>query len=348
MKITIAEIADLVDGTVEGNEKEYIHGPAKIEEAGSGELTFLANMKYEKYIYETQASAVLVDKSFTPKNQLDTTLIRVNNVYQAVGSLLKQFEQNITVAEGIDNTAFVSDSAKVANTASIGAMAYIAEDVEIGEHVVIHPHVYIGKNVKIDQHTVLLPGVRIMHDCEIGARCTIHSNAVIGSDGFGFAQDEQGEFSKLSQTGNVRIYDDVEIGAATTIDRATMGSTVIEKGVKIDNQVQIAHNVVIGKNTAIAAQAGIAGSTKIGPNCLLGGQVGIVGHIEIDEGTQIQAQSGVASSTKKTGRRLYGTPALDYNDYLRSYVAFSKLPSQLRKIQEMEDRIHDLEAKLKD
>lgn len=348
MNMTIEEIAGLVNGQVEGNTDDQIHGPAKIEEAEKGTLTFLANMKYEDYLYSTNASAVLVDKNFSPKKKVNPVLIRVENVYSAVSLLLNHFNTNINLSEGIDERAFVSENATVAGSARVGANVYIDENAEIGEHVFIHPQVYIGANVKIGEHTVIYPGVKIMHGCEIGMQCIIHPNAVIGSDGFGFAQNDEGRFTKVSQTGNVVIEENVEIGAAATIDRATMGSTLIKKGVKIDNQVQIAHNVTIGENTAIAAQAGIAGSSKVGPNCLIGGQVGIVGHIQIDEGTQIQAQSGVASSTKQPFRKLYGSPALEYNDYLRSYVGFSKLPDHLQKIRDLERRLVELEAKLKE
>ena len=343
MKMTIQDIAEAVNGKVEGNASIVIHGPSKIEEGEEGTISFLGNMKYERYIYSTEASAVLVDKNFQPKKKLTTNLIRVDNVYEAVGELLKRFEASNNVSVGVDSTAKVDKNVEIGSGVAVGAFAYIGENSTVEEGSIIHPQVYIGPNVSIGRDTVIYPGVRIMQGCQIGNNCIIHPNAVIGSDGFGFAQNEQGHFTKVSQTGNVILEDEVEIGAAATIDRASLGSTIIHKGVKIDNQVQIAHNVKVGSNTAIAAQAGIAGSSKIGENCLVGGQAGIVGHIEVDDGTQIQAQSGVAASTRKKGRKLYGSPALDYNDYLRSYVIFSNMPKYLKKIRDLEARLEALE-----
>lgn len=345
MKMTLKEIAKLVGGEVEGDENVEISGPSKIEEGEKGTLTFLGNQKYEKYLYTTNASAVLVDRNFQPRKEISTNLIRVENVYEAIGELLRRFDNATSLPEGIDGQSKISELAQISENARIGAFVFIGDNATIGDYVSIHPHVYIGPGVHIGDHTILYPGARVMHDCEIGKNCIIHPNAVIGSDGFGFAQNEKGEFTKVSQTGNVIIEDEVEVGAASTIDRATLGSTIIHKGAKIDNQVQIAHNVKVGKNTAIAAQAGIAGSSRIGENCLIGGQAGVVGHVSVEDGTQVQAQSGIASSTKQAGRKLYGSPALDYNNYLRSYVAFSKLPQHLQKLKELEDRIAELESK---
>lgn len=343
MNWTIAQIAETIGGKVEGDDTIEIFGPSKIEEGSPGTLTFLGNLKYESFLYKTKASAVLVPEEFQPKEKVEVTLIRVRNVYEALGALLKAIEKGPSVAKGIDQTAIVIKGAKVSDEASIGAFVYIGEGAIIEENVIIHPHSYIGDGAIVKAGSELRPGVRIMHQCMVGRNCLIHSNTVVGSDGFGFSQTTDGAYQKLSQTGNVVIEDDVEIGANVAIDRATMGSTLIKEGVKIDNLVQIAHNAIIGKNTAMAAQVGVAGSTKIGERCIIGGQVGIVGHLNIEDGTMIQAQSGVASSTKGTDTKLYGTPAIAYNQYLRSYVAFSKLPDYIQKIRELEQRIKQLE-----
>jgi len=343
MNWTVAQIAETIGGKVEGDDTIEIFGPSKIEEGSPGTLTFLGNLKYEPFLYKTNASAILIPEDFQPKEKVEATLIRVSNVYEALGALLKAIEKGPSVAKGIDQTAIVLKGAKVSDEASIGAFVYIGEGAIIEDNVIIHPQSYVGDGAIVKSGSELRPGVRIMHQCVVGRNCLIHSNTVVGSDGFGFSQTTNGAYQKLSQTGNVVIEDEVEIGANVAIDRATMGSTLIKEGVKIDNLVQIAHNAIIGKNTAMAAQVGVAGSTKIGERCIIGGQVGIVGHLNIEDGTMIQAQSGVASSTKGTDTKLYGTPAIGYNQYLRSYVAFSKLPDYVQKIRELEQRIKQLE-----
>jgi UDP-3-O-[3-hydroxymyristoyl] glucosamine N-acyltransferase len=332
MEITAGALAQMLSGSIEGDASTVIQRPSKIEDGQEGSICFFHNDKYEAYLYSSKASAILVSKNFVPKKPISATLIKVEDVYSSVALLLEKFgalseEKKEPI---ISSQAIIDSSVVIGKSVSIGHLCVIESGVEIGENCVVESQVYIGENVKIGNRCKLKSGVKILHHCIIGDDCTIHPNAVIGSDGFGFAPQQDGSFKKVSQIGNVEIGNQVEIGAGTTIDRATMGSTIIENGVKLDNLIQIAHNVRIGENTVIAAQTGIAGSTKIGKNCKIGGQVGISGHIEIADGTQIQGQSGITSSVKKPNTFLFGYPAINYKDYIRSYAVFKKLPELYR------------------
>ncbi|WP_341214666.1 UDP-3-O-(3-hydroxymyristoyl)glucosamine N-acyltransferase [uncultured Wocania sp.] len=335
MKFTAQQIADILEGEVVGNPNIEVSKLSKIEEGTEGSLTFLANPKYTPYIYSTKASIAIVNKVFTPEIDIKVTLIRVEDAYKSFSKLLEYYNQIKNNKTGIESPVFVSDSSRYGDDVYIGAFSYIGENVHIGNNVKIHPHTYIGDNVVIDDNSAIFPGAKIYSDCIIGKYCVIHSGAVIGADGFGFAPNKKGEYTKVPQIGNVIIEDYVDIGATTTIDRATLGSTIIRKGVKLDNHIQIAHNVEIGKNTVIAAQTGVAGSTKIGENCQIGGQVGIVGHITIGNNVKIQAQSGIGRNVKDN-EVLQGSPALPYGDYNKSYVHFKNLPKIVKDINDLE------------
>ncbi|MEM1220439.1 MAG: UDP-3-O-(3-hydroxymyristoyl)glucosamine N-acyltransferase [Bacteroidota bacterium] len=345
MQITAQQVAQLIGGTVEGDESIVIHGPAKIEEGKPGTLTFLANPKYESYLYTTQASVVLVASDFVPQQNVQPTLIRVTDVYGAITKLLEQFgqqqeEHNRTVSP----LAFVHEDVRLETGVGVGAFSVVEKGVSVGAGTRIDAQVYVGAGVEIGANVTIYPGVKIYRGCKIADHCIIHSNAVIGSDGFGFAPQEDGTYKKVPQLGNVILEESVEIGANAVVDRATMGSTVIRKGAKIDNLVQIAHNVDVGSNTVIAAQAGIAGSTKIGQNVQIGGQAGFVGHIKVADGVRVQAQSGVARNVKKEGTALYGSPALGYNEYLKAYSVFKNLPAIYRQLNELQKRVQELES----
>ena len=336
MKLTSGDLAKLIQGELIGDSTILLTGPSKIEEGGAGTVSFLGNMKYEPYFYNCTASVIIIDRNFIPKKDYSATIIKVDDVYQTMSLLLAQFQQTVNASGGIDISAIVNPKATVSSDASIGPMTVIEEGASISANVHIISQAYIGRNVHIGKGTVINPGVRIYHDSVIGENCIIHSNVVIGSDGFGFAPDGQGNFQKVPQLGNVIIEDNVEIGSNTCIDRATIGSTFIGKGTKLDNLIQIAHNVKIGQNTVIAAQTGIAGSTKIGNYCMIGGQVGIAGHLEIADGTKIQAQSGIGSNIKDENSKWYGSPAIDYFTYLRAYSEFKKLPELSKKLNQLE------------
>lgn len=333
MQIAAKEIARMLGGALEGDGDVLVTKPGKIEQGGPGTLTFLANPRYEHYAYTTPAAAVLVPRDFSPTHPVAAAaLIRVDDVYNSLRILMEKFNEQMLAASGISDRAFVHETAELAVNVAIGLFSVVEAGASIAEGTQVHAQVFLGKNVRVGKNCVIYPGVKIYHDCVIGDNCILHSNVVIGSDGFGFVPQADGSFLKLPQLGNVVVESDVEIGANTTIDRATMGSTFIRQGAKIDNLVMVAHNVDLGEHTVVAAQAGFAGSTKIGKNCRIGGQAGFVGHIEVADGTQVQAQSGVASSVKQPGTALYGSPALPYNDYLRSYAVFKKLPELFRKI----------------
>lgn len=338
MKFTAAQIAGILNGTVDGDEDVAVSKLAKIEEGSKGSLTFLANPKYTHYIYSTQASITIVNNDFVPENKIETTLIRVENAYKAFSQLLEYYNQVKMNKTGIENPVFISESAKYGENLYLGAFSYVGENVMIGNNVKIYPNVYIGDNVTIGDNSILFTGAKIYSETVIGKSCVINSGVVIGADGFGFTPNEKGEYNKVPQTGNVIIEDNVDVGPGTTIDRATLGSTVIKKGVKLDNQIQIAHNVTIGENTVIAAQTGIAGSTKIGKNCMIGGQVGIAGHITIGDNVKIQAQSGIGRNVKDN-ETLQGSPAFNYGDFNKSYVYFKNLPKIM-------DRFNVVEKKL--
>ncbi|NRB84892.1 MAG: UDP-3-O-(3-hydroxymyristoyl)glucosamine N-acyltransferase [Winogradskyella sp.] len=339
MKFTAEQIAGILEGKIVGNPNIEVSKLAKIEEGTEGSLTFLANPKYKSYIYTTKASITIVNSDFQPEEELATTLIKVDDAYGAFTKLLEYYNQIKLNKSGIEQPSSISDSAKIGEGIYIGAFTYIGDNVTIGNNVKIFPNSYIGDNVAIGDNSIVFSGAKVYSDCVIGSSCVINSGAIIGADGFGFAPNDKGEYSKVPQIGNVIIEDFVDIGAGTTIDRATLGSTVIRRGVKLDNQIQIAHNVEIGKNTVIAAQTGVAGSTKIGENCQIGGQVGIVGHITIGNNVKIQAQSGIGRHVKDN-EVLQGSPALTYGDYNKSYVYFKNLPKIVKSINDLEKKVN--------
>jgi UDP-3-O-[3-hydroxymyristoyl] glucosamine N-acyltransferase len=343
MEFTAEQIAGLINGQVLGNPQVKVTGLAKIEEGLEGTLSFLSNPKYEEYIYSTKSSICIVNNSFDPSKPLPSslTLIKVEDAYSCFAKLLEAYAQMTRKQPGIEQPSFISQTAKIGEHLYLGAFAYVGDNVLIGNNVVIYPNAYIGDNVKIGDDTVIHPGATIYNDCVIGNRCVIHAGVVVGADGFGFAPNDKGEFQKVPQIGNVVIEDDVEIGSNTTIDRATMGSTFIRKGVKIDNLCQIAHNVDVGQHTAMAAQVGVAGSAKIGQHVMIGGQAGISGHLKIADGTKIVAQSGIPSTVKKADT-LMGSPGIPLDDFKRSYFGFRKLPFILTKLQELEKQLKEL------
>ena len=341
MQIKAQELADLVSGRVEGDGEVLIHAPAKIEEAQEGTITFLANPKYEEYIYSTQASVVLVGEDFQPRVDVQPTLIYVSDVYKTLAFLLQKFGETQQSEHKISELAFIHPDAQVSEKATIGPFCVVEKDCVIGEGCVLKAHVYVGEGAQIGDQSTLYPGVTVYHKCEIGKHCILHAGAVIGSDGFGFSKDDKGNYQKIPQIGNVILGDHVEIGAQTVIDRATMGSTRIHGGAKLGNLIQIAHNVEIGSNTVIAAQTGIAGSTRIGEDALIGGQVGIVGHIKIANKTMIQAGSGINKSIEEEGTKLYGYPAIPYTQYLRAYSVFRELPDLRKRLAVLEKMIAD-------
>lgn len=339
MKFTAEQIAGILEGTVVGNPQVEVSKLSKIEEGTEGSLTFLANPKYKPYINTTKASVTIVNSDFEAEGNLTTTLIKVDDAYKAFTKLLEYYNQIKLNKTGIEQPSHISESAVKGDNIYIGAFTYVGDNVVLGDNVKIFPNSYIGDNVTIGDGTIVFSGAKIYSECRIGKHCIINSGSIIGADGFGFAPNEKGEYSKVPQIGNVIIDDYVDIGAGTTIDRATLGSTVIHRGVKLDNQIQIAHNVEIGKNTVIAAQTGIAGSTKIGENCQIGGQVGIVGHISIGNNVKIQAQSGIGRNVKDD-EVLQGSPALNYGDYNKSYVYFKNLPKIVKNINNLEKKVH--------
>ena len=315
----------------------------KIEEAEEGQLTFLANPKYEDFLYSTNASIAIINESYELRNGVKPTLIRVPDAYSAFAQLLGKYQEMATQQlKGIQQPSYISSTAKLADDVFVGAFAYIGDGVKIGEGSKIFPHTFIGDNVVIGKNCIIHPSVKIYHDCQLGNHVTIHAGTVVGSDGFGFAPQADGSFKKVPQIGNVVIEDHVEIGANTTIDRATMGSTCIRLGAKLDNLIQIAHNVEVGNSTVIAAQAGVSGSTKIGSNVMIGGQAGLVGHIQIADGSKINAQSGVSKSLKEPYSAVTGSPAADYTSALRSQAVFRNLPQLEKRIQELENIIKQL------
>ena len=339
MKFTALQIAEVLGGEVEGNPEIEVYKLSKIEEGCEGSISFLANPKYKHFIYTTDASIVIVGKDFEAETPIKATLVKVEDDYLAFSRLL-EFYNNVKLNKvGIEQPSFIAATASLGQNVYVGAFAYIGENVIIGENVKIYPHVYIGDNAVIGDNVTLFAGCKVYSETVIGKNCTLHSGVVLGADGFGFTPNDEGVYSKVPQIGNVILEDDVEIGANSTVDRATLGSTIIRKGVKLDNQIQIAHNVEIGKNTVIAAQTGIAGSTKIGESCTIGGQVGIVGHLQIGNRVRIQAQTGVGRNLKDD-EVIQGSPALGYAEYNKSYVIFRKLPN-------LQKRIEDLEKKIK-
>lgn len=345
MQFSAAQIAMIIGGRVEGTPDVSVDSFGKIEEAKAGQLAFLANPKYEDYLYTTGASIIIINETQELKTPLSATLIRVADAYSAFATLLARYQQMVSQQmTGIQEPVYIAKSAKLEQDVFVGAFAYIGENVVVGNNVKIFPNSYIGDNVKIGDNVMIHPGVKIYHDCVIGKNVTIHAGSVIGSDGFGFAPQEDGTYKKVPQIGNVVLEDNVEVGANVTIDRATMGSTIIRTGAKLDNLIQIAHNVEVGTNTVIAAQAGVSGSTKIGNNVRIGGQAGIVGHISIADGSLINAQSGVSKSIKTPNSLVTGSPAHDYTSTLRSQAVFRNLPILEKRITELENTIKQLMA----
>jgi len=331
MNFTAGQIADQINGTIVGDRDIDILNISKIEEGSKGSLTFLANPKYTEFIYTTKASVAIVSSDFEPTEKIDLTLIKVKDPYSSFTTILELFNKDLSNRKGISQLTVIDKSSKISDSSFIGSFSSVGENSIIGENCVIENQVFIGNNVEVGNDCKFYPGVKILDDTIIGQNCIIHSSTTIGSDGFGFAPNDDGSFKKIPQTGNVVIGDNVEIGSNSTIDRATLGSTIISDGVKLDNQIQIAHNVEIGENTAIAAQSGIAGSTKIGKNCMIGGQVGIIGHIKIGDNVKIQAQAGVTSDIESNSR-VTGTPAISYMNYNKSYVHFKNLPEIVKRI----------------
>jgi len=342
MNFTAAMIADFLKGSIEGNPETSVNDVTKIEEGRSGTLSFLANPKYEKYIYETQSSVVIVNEDFTPQKEVTSTLIRVKNAYESFAALLRLYEQSKPKKKGISKLASISSSAILGEEVYVGDFTVVSDQVTLGNEVQLFPQVYIGDNVSIGEGSVIHPGVKIYEGTVIGAHCVIHAGAIIGGDGFGFAPNQENNYEKVPQVGKVIIEDHVDVGANTTIDRATMGATVLKKGVKLDNLIMIAHNVEVGENTVMAAQTGISGSTKIGKNCMFGGQVGLIGHITIANGVKIAAQSGITKNITQEGIVVQGSPAFEFGPYQRSYSLFRNLPKLREQIIDLERKVADL------
>lgn len=343
MKFSAEQIAGILNGEVVGDPHVEVSDLAKIEEGKRGALSFLSNPKYEEYIYSTASSVCIVNNSFSPSKDLpsELTLIKVDDAYACFAKLLEFYDTMQKEEPRIEQPSFIAESASVGEEVYLGAFSYVGRNAKIANGVAVYPNVTIGDNVVIGEGTKIFPGVTIYRDCVIGKNCTIHSGAVIGADGFGFAPNAKGEFDRIPQIGNVILEDNVDIGANTTVDRATMGSTVIRSGSKIDNLVQIGHNVEIGNNSAMAAQVGVAGSTKIGSNVMVGGQVGFAGHQKIGDRVMIAAQSGVGGNVKD-GTRIMGSPAFDGDDYKKSYLGFRRLPQILERLKKLEDKIKEL------
>jgi len=344
MKFTAQQIADFLGGVVEGNQQEEVSNFSKIEEGKPGTLSFLANPKYQHYLYDTESSIVLVDKSFLPTEKVSTTLIRVEDAYKAFAKLLSLYQEQMNGKDnksGVDNFAFISSTATLGKNVYVGPASYIGENVKIGNDVKIYPQVFVGDNVEIGDNTILYPGVKIYNYCVIGNNCCLHAGVVIGADGFGFVPQDNKAFQKVPQIGNVIIEDGVEIGANTTIDRATFDATIIRRNVKLDNQIQIAHNVEIGENTVIAAQVGVSGSTKIGKNCMIAGQVGFAGHLKIGDHVIIGAQAGITNDVKDH-QIIQGSPAINIKNFQRSSVVFKNLPELRWEVIDLQRKVAEL------
>ena len=346
MVFTAQQIAGFTGGTVDGDPNAAVSSFAKIEEGTEGSLSFLANPQYESYIYETKSTIVLVNADFNPSKDIKATLVRVDNAYEAVAKLLQLYQSMQEKRVGISSLAFIDPSAKIGKDCYIGPFVAIAEGVEIGDGVVLHPHVTIGKNAKVGSCTEIYSNAVIYHDCKVGSNCILHAGSVIGADGFGFAPTPEG-YDKIPQIGIVTIEDNVEIGANTCIDRSTMGSTIVRKGVKLDNLVQIAHNVEVGSNTVMSAQVGVAGSAKVGEWCMFGGQVGIAGHLKVGDRTHLGAQSGLAGGNlaRKGGATMMGYPAIDHKKFAKNMAALNSLPDLLKEVAAMKREIEELKGK---
>lgn len=345
MDFKATEIASFLSGEVVGNGDVKVSNVSKIEEGKPGSLAFLANNKYEEFIYTTEASVVLVNNTFIPKQEIKATLIKVENAYEAFASLLELYVQaKSAILSGIEQPSFISETAVVGNDIYLGAFACIGKNAKVGDNTKIYPQVNVGNNVSIGKNCIIYAGVKIYDDCVIGDNCILHANVVIGSDGFGFAPQKDGSYKKIPQIGNVILEDDVEIGASTTIDCGTMGSTIIRKGVKLDNLIQIAHNVEIGDNTVMAAHCGVSGSTKIGKNCVFGGQVGVVGHITIGDKVSVAAQSGIAKTVME-GEVILGSPALPVKDAMRAVAVYKNLPDLQRDVTQLKKEMESIKNK---
>lgn len=344
MEFTAKAIAEFLNGEVIGNPEVKVNNVAKIEEAKPGTLAFLANPKYNKYLYTTEASIVLINKSLELENEVSVTLIKVENAYESFAKLLELAEQARPVKQGISPLAFIDESAKIGDGVYIAPFVYIGENAVIGDNVKLFPHVFIDDDVTVKKNTTLNSGVKIYHECVIGQDCIIHAGAVIGSDGFGFAPDENNVYRKIPQLGNVILEDNVEVGSNTTIDRATMGSTIIRKGAKLDNLNQIGHNVQIGENTVIAAQSGVAGSTKVGKNCQFGGQSGIAPHIQIADGVKVTPQAGIPNTIKEPGSIVMGTPAFNIREFQKSFIVYKQLPDLYKRVKQLENELRKLKG----
>lgn len=349
MHFSALQIAAHIGGKIEGDPEAKVSGVAKIEEAAEGQLSFIANPKYQEYLYKTHATILIINEDLLLTNSVSPTLIRVKDAYSAFASLLSLYNEMMSQGrkKGIEQPAFVATTAHLGQDVYVGAFSYIGENVSLGDNVQIYPGCYVGDNVTIGNNTKIYAGVKLYDNSKIGARVIIHSGSVIGADGFGFAPEADGSYKKIPQIGTVVIEDDVEIGANTTVDKATMGATIIRNGVKLDNLIQIAHNTEIGSHTVIAAQTGVSGSTKVGKGCLIGGQVGIVGHIHIADGTKVNAKSGISKSVEQPDTAINGSPAFDYRSSLKSQAVYRNLPELQQRITHLEEELKALSAVLK-
>lgn len=345
MEFSAKQIAEFIQGVIVGDENATVHTFAKIEEGVPGAISFLSNPKYTHYIYDTKSTIVLVNKDFVPEKPVAATLIKVDNAYESVAKLLTLYEMSKPKKTGIHPLAFIDPTAKIGKDVYIGAFAYVGEHAVIGDHAAIYPHATVCENVHIGDHSTLYPNVTVYHDCRIGNRCTLHAGSVVGADGFGFAPSPEG-YEKIPQIGIAMLEDDVEIGANTCIDRATMGATIVHKGVKLDNLIQIAHNVEVGSHTVMASQVGIAGSTKVGEWCMFGGQVGLAGHIHVGNHINIGAQSGVPNTVKGDNRSIMGSPAIDARQYFKSAAVIKNLPDMYLAMARMQKEIEELKKQL--
>lgn len=345
MEFSAKQIAEFIHGVIVGDENATVHTFAKIEEGVPGTISFLSNPKYTHYIYDTKSSIVLVNKDFVPEKEVSTTLIKVDNAYECIAKLLTLYEMNKPKKKGIHPLAFIDPTAKIGENVYIGAFAVIGENAVISDGVAIHSHATICENVIIGENSILYPNVTVYHDCRVGKRCILHAGCVIGADGFGFAPSPEG-YKKIPQIGISILEDDVEVGANTCVDRATMGATIIHKGVKLDNLIQIAHNVEVGNHTVMASQVGIAGSTKVGEWCMFGGQVGLAGHIHVGNHINIGAQSGIPNTVKGENRTILGSPAIDAKQFFKSSAVFKQLPEMLQTITQLKREVEELKKQL--
>lgn len=345
--LSALEISNLLNGEIIGDPNIVIHAVSKIDQGQPGSLTFLSNPRYTRYAYETKASLILVSRDFQHEASMTATVIKVDDPYSSFTQILGRYFNQKAEKKGIDKQAFIADNASLGQDIYVGAFAYIGHEATLGEGSKIYPQVYLGDHVKVGKNCIIYAGVKVYEECVIGDNCIIHSGTVIGSDGFGFAPQKDGTYNKIAQTGNVVIEDNVEIGSNCSVDRATMGSTFIRKGVKLDNLIQVAHNADIGANTVIASQTGVSGSTKIGENCVIGGQVGFVGHISIARGSQIGAQSGIPNTIHQPGQKWIGSPIMEYKNFMKSSIVLRRLPDIDKKVKELEDELSELKKKLK-